>query len=251
MSEENKRSIRISVRNLVEFVLRSGDIDNRRSGNAQKDAMLAGGRIHRKIQKRMGSGYRAEVPLKHEVTDDEQEIVLRWKAGRTGSSTENGITVIDEIKGMYTDVARLEAPIEVHLAQAMCYGISTAATRIWTDPPAAHLLQSGDRRRSGRFQTDRSKEELEQWFSGVVHEYFKWARYLYHHELTRDASIRNLEFPIPVPGGTERPCGVCLPHDQPEKAAVHPGTDRDRKDVSTVFLRSARSGREKAISCFI
>ena len=55
MSEENKRSIRISVRNLVEFVLRSGDIDNRRSGNAQKDAMLAGGRIHRKIQKRMGS----------------------------------------------------------------------------------------------------------------------------------------------------------------------------------------------------
>ena len=61
MSEENKRSIRISVRNLVEFVLRSGDIDNRRSGNAQKDAMLAGGRIHRKIQKRMGSGYRAEV----------------------------------------------------------------------------------------------------------------------------------------------------------------------------------------------
>ena len=42
MSEENKRSIRISVRNLVEFVLRSGDIDNRRSGNAQKDAMLAG-----------------------------------------------------------------------------------------------------------------------------------------------------------------------------------------------------------------
>ena len=23
---------------------------------------------------------------------------------------------------MYTDVARLEAPIEVHLAQAMCYG---------------------------------------------------------------------------------------------------------------------------------
>ena len=109
MSEENKRSIRISVRNLVEFVLRSGDIDNRRSGNAQKDAMLAGGRIHRKIQKRMGSGYRAEVPLKHEVTDDEQEIVLSVEGRADGIFTENGITVIDEIKGMYTDVARLEA----------------------------------------------------------------------------------------------------------------------------------------------
>ena len=79
---------------------------------------------------------------------------------------------------------------------------------------------------------------------------FKWARYLYHHELTRDASIRNLEFPYPYREG-QRPCGVCLPHDQPEKAAVHPGTDRDRKDASTVFPAVHAIGREKAISCFI
>lgn len=37
------RQIRISVRNLVEFVLRSGDIDNRRTAGAQREAMLAGG----------------------------------------------------------------------------------------------------------------------------------------------------------------------------------------------------------------
>ena len=47
MSEENRKAIRISVRNLVEFVLRSGDIDNRRSGNAQKDAMLTRSRRSR------------------------------------------------------------------------------------------------------------------------------------------------------------------------------------------------------------
>ena len=57
------RQIRISVRNLVEFVLRSGDIDNRRTAGAQREAMLAGGRMHRKIQRRMGSGYQAEVSL--------------------------------------------------------------------------------------------------------------------------------------------------------------------------------------------
>ncbi len=34
--------IRISVRNLVEFVMRSGDIDNRRTSAAEKDAMQAG-----------------------------------------------------------------------------------------------------------------------------------------------------------------------------------------------------------------
>ncbi len=55
---EQKKQVRISVRALVEFVLRSGDIDNRRSGAAQKDAMAAGTRIHKKIQKRMGGNYR-------------------------------------------------------------------------------------------------------------------------------------------------------------------------------------------------
>ena len=45
----------VSVRNLVEFILRSGDIDNTR-GYKDPDAMQQGSRIHRKIQKSMPSG---------------------------------------------------------------------------------------------------------------------------------------------------------------------------------------------------
>ena len=60
--------IRISVRNLVEFLLRSGDLDNRYGGRKEAEAMQAGSRLHRKLQKRMGSGYQAEVSLKHLVT---------------------------------------------------------------------------------------------------------------------------------------------------------------------------------------
>ena len=201
MSEENRKAIRISVRNLVEFVLRSGDIDNRRSGNAQKDAMLAGGRIHRKIQKRMGSGYRAEVPLKHEVQDEEQEITLLVEGRADGIFTENGIPVIDEIKGMYTDVSRLEEPIEVHLAQAMCYGYFYCCDKDLDGIRLQMTYCNLETEEIKRFQTDRSREELETWFSGVVHEYFKWARHLYHHELTRDASIKHLEFPFPYRAG--------------------------------------------------
>ena len=58
--EKEQPLIRISVRNLVEFILRSGDIDNRIAA-ADKDAMLLGGKIHRKIQRRMGADYHAEV----------------------------------------------------------------------------------------------------------------------------------------------------------------------------------------------
>ena len=60
-----ENQVRISVRNLVEFILRSGDIDNRHSTKAQYDAMQIGSRLHRKIQGSMPGTYKAEVSLKH------------------------------------------------------------------------------------------------------------------------------------------------------------------------------------------
>ena len=64
MGNIEEQVIRLSVRNLVEFILREGDIDNRTTGSMEKDAMQQGSRIHRKIQRRMGSDYHAEVSLK-------------------------------------------------------------------------------------------------------------------------------------------------------------------------------------------
>ena len=54
---------KISVRNLVEFVLREGDITTSETGGPSVELMQMGSRIHRKIQKSMGPGYEAEVPL--------------------------------------------------------------------------------------------------------------------------------------------------------------------------------------------
>ena len=65
-----EKIIRISVRSLVEFILREGDIDNRISAGMEKDAMMMGSRLHRKIQRRMGSDYHAEVALKIQVPCD-------------------------------------------------------------------------------------------------------------------------------------------------------------------------------------
>ena len=42
--------IKVSVRGLVEFLLRTGDIDNRKK-SAPDDAMAEGSRIHRRIEK--------------------------------------------------------------------------------------------------------------------------------------------------------------------------------------------------------
>lgn len=53
--QEQLPVIKVSVRNLVEFILRSGDIDNRISLGQRADAMQEGSRMHRKIQRRDGS----------------------------------------------------------------------------------------------------------------------------------------------------------------------------------------------------
>lgn len=61
MEQKLLHTIKVSVRNLVEFILNSGDIDNT-NGGGDKEAMLQGGRLHREIQKNQ-SDYQAEVVL--------------------------------------------------------------------------------------------------------------------------------------------------------------------------------------------
>ena len=120
MSQDSNTVIRISVRNLVEFVLRSGDLDNRKTAGSQKEAMQAGSRLPIGIQKKMGAGYQAEVPLKHQI--QEEGFLIQVEGRADGILTEPSGVTIDEIKCMYMDVNRLEEAVPVHMAQAACYG---------------------------------------------------------------------------------------------------------------------------------
>ena len=93
-----KPVIRISVRNLVEFILRNGDLES--GGTAgDKEAMLKGSRLHRKIQKQMGSHYQAEVSLKKDT--EYEDLILRVEGRADGIFTQNEKICIDEIKGVY------------------------------------------------------------------------------------------------------------------------------------------------------
>ena len=78
--DENLPMIRISVRNLVEFILREGNIDNRTGGGQDPENMQMGSRIHRKIQRQMGSDYQAEVPLKTEIVCDGFTLKIEGRA---------------------------------------------------------------------------------------------------------------------------------------------------------------------------
>lgn len=184
---------RISVRNLVEFILQSGDLDSRR-GTMDKEAMLKGSRLHRKLQKQMGSGYRAEVSLKMETCYEDLSITTEGRAD--GIFEEEGEVWIDEIKGIYGNVELLLEPVKVHKAQAMCYGyiygIQEGLSQIGIQMTYANL----DTEVVKRFREMISMKELEEWYQKLLDEYHKWLSYQKRWKEERNQSLKNLEFPF-------------------------------------------------------
>lgn len=185
--------VRISVRNLVEFILRSGDIDNR-AGGAEKEAMQQGGRIHRKIQKSMGSDYHAEVVLKYEIPCKEFILSLEGRADGI-IETPTGV-VIDEIKGVFKELEKITEPVPVHQAQAMCYAYIWASQKKLDEIGVQMTYCNLDTEDIKRFQSVYTYQELERWFLELIGKYEKWARYQIRWRKTRNTSIKDVEFPF-------------------------------------------------------
>ena len=185
--------IRISVRNLVEFILRAGDIDNR-IASTDKDTMQLGSRIHRKIQKQMGPDYHAEISLKYEIPCKDFTLKLEGRADGIIELPE-GI-VIDEIKGVLRDLNQIKEPVPVHLAQAMCYAYIYASSHNLPEIGVQMTYCNMETEEIKRFQSGYIFEDLERWFYELIGKYEKWARYQIQWKKKRDKSIKDVEFPF-------------------------------------------------------
>lgn len=193
--------IRISVRNLVEFILRHGDIDNR-TGGADKDAMQQGSRIHRKIQRQQGAEYRAEVPLRYQITCD--GFILSVEGRADGIIELPKRVVVDEIKGVFKDLKRLEEPQPLHLAQAKCYAYIYAEQNNLEEIGVQMTYCNLDTEEIRRFRETYTRAELKKWFEKLVSEYEKWARYQMTWRAKRNASIKIVEFPFEYRDGQKK-----------------------------------------------
>ena len=188
--------MRVSVRNLVEFILREGDIDNRHGGpGVDQEAMLAGGRIHRKIQGGKGSNYQAEVSLKGVFPREGYDLIVEGRAD--GIMTEaDGTVTVDEIKGVYRDIHQMEKPDKLHLAQAKCYaylyGVQENREQMRVQMTYVNLETEEIR----YFREDFSMEVLEPWMQALAEAYGKWTDFQIAWEETRNASARALTFPF-------------------------------------------------------
>ena len=265
------QELHTSVRNLVEFILRGGDIDNR-SGRMITDAMMEGSKIHRKIQRSMGEDYQAEVPLALTIQAEEYMLVIEGRADgiaygefpnqnsekeayaqdtfldRTDKSEE--MVYIDEIKGVYRNVATMEAPVYVHKAQAMCYAYIYALQN--------HLDQIGVQMTYCNLDTEDVKlfqevfawDTLADWFGNLIAEYRKWADWQIMWRRKRQESIQNLEFPYPYREGQRKLVGDVYRTIRRGKNLFIQAPTGVGKTISTIFPAVKAVGEELADRIF-
>ncbi len=196
--EKPMGELRVSVRRLVEFLLREGDIDNRHQAGAE-NAMQEGSRIHRMLQKRMGSDYQAEVSLKAQFPADGYNIVVEGRADGILDVREK--LMIDEIKGTYRDLNRMKRPVAVHLAQAKCYAYLYTRQKP-RDRVQVRLTYCNIETEDIRyFYEEYDLQELEKWFLELLKEYRKWSDFTWKWGGIRQTSLEALQFPFPYRDG--------------------------------------------------
>lgn len=254
--QDDIKSIRISVRNLVEFILCSGDLDNTGTRN-DADAMQAGSRLHRKLQKQMGVNYTAEVPLSITVpvTKDGIDFELTVEGRADGiilndaeaipedfsvlkfEEEENNPpeVVIDEIKGVYMELSHMSEPVGVHRAQAMCYAYIYATKNKLSRIGIRMTYCNLDTENLKYFEETFTYEQLSSWFDHLVSEYAKWAAWQIRWTEKRNAAIKALDFPFPYREGQKKlVTGVYKSILRKKKLFIEAPTGVG-KTISTVF----------------
>lgn len=240
MGKDVDNQLKISVRNLVEFILRFGDLDNRSVGRRDTDAMQEGSKIHRKIQKRMGSGYSAEFPLSITTTitsaDITFDLLVEGRAdGIINQPEEKPSIIIDEIKGVYMELSHLENPVDVHKAQAMCYAYMYAKLYNHVEIGIRLTYCNMETENIKYFEETFTLEYLEDWFANLTREYGKWAAWQIRWNEHRNASIKTLDFPFTYrPGQKDLVTGVYKSIIRDKRLFIEAPTGVG-KTISTIF----------------
>lgn len=252
-------ALHISVRNLVEFLCRGGDIDAGSGLGTDVTAMQEGARIHRLIQHRMGAKYHAEVPLKYKCDYDEYSISIEGRADgiicdmdedEDGNKTPVSDVIIDEIKTMQTDVTKMKEAVYVHKAQAMCYAYIYATQHNLEKITVQMTYCNSETEEIKRFAEDFSYDEINKWYENLMKQFKKWTDFIFEQRQLRQESIGNLEFPFEYrEGQRELVVSVYKTINRGKTLYIQAPTGVG-KTIATIFPAVAAMGQNKADKIF-
>lgn len=186
--------LELSVHQLVDFVLRTGDIDNR---VFNRSSMNEGTLLHALYQSKQSDNYLSEIPLEVTLHIDDIDIHIEGRADGIIKKGK-GKYVIDEIKTTIIDLETFYKENEAwHLGQAELYGYMFCKQNE-LDEIEVRLTYISQKKHSDKLiKTYRySFLELEQKVYGYVEEYLEFYHIILSLRNERDASLKNISFPF-------------------------------------------------------
>lgn len=242
----------------MEFICRSGDIEAG-SGRDSLKAMQEGARLHRKIQKSMGSRYRAEVPLKISIERENYAVVVEgradgvwcdWDENEAGEKTPVSEVIIDEIKTLPGDVEKLEAPFCVHEAQAKCYAYIYARENNLAAISVQITYCNPETEAVKRLKKEYAFADIKSWFDGLMEEFYRWTDFVFEQRALRQQSIAGLQFPFAYRKGQRSLVVSVYKSIMQEKVLYIQAPTGVGKTMSTIFPSVAAMGQGKLDKIF-
>ena len=186
--------VKLSARELAEFLLRSGSIDSRHSGVMRAQE---GARIHRRLQaackKQEGSDYQSEVYLKGERKLDGLCYQIDGRADGIFTSPD-GIRTIDEIKTVEGEVLQDSCP--EHWAQARIYAALLCELEGLSQVRVQLTYFRIDLQQTVIYTEEEDAAWFENYLIGLLTQYSPWARREDDWRRERTASLSQLVFPF-------------------------------------------------------
>ncbi len=239
--------IKISIRNLVEFIMRHGSIDNRYTSSIKA---IEGIRGHQRVQKSYGDNYTAEVPLKYTLTYEDLEIMVEGRAD--GILIEEDKTIIDEIKTTTKDLLLIDENTNpLHWAQAKCYGYIYSMQNELDNIDIQITYYNIDTKSTRILRQSYTLKELEEFFFWLIDEYKSWAQLESDWVNKRNESIKKLKFPFENyrPGQRELAVRVYKSITDSKKCFAQAPTGTG-KTISTIFPAIKAMGEDKTSKIF-
>jgi DNA excision repair protein ERCC-2 len=181
----------VSVRELIEFVLREGDLGGERRF-VGSDRALAGIRGHQKIQRSRPVGYQKEIPV--ELMLEADDFTLHVRGRIDGLLVTDREILLEEIKTVQGWDKRADA---LHWAQAKFYGFIYARDHGLHEIVIQLTYLELTTDTVTEFRETFSRDELATFFTETTAIYSDWVRQQYRWVRERNDSIRSLAFPFP------------------------------------------------------
>lgn len=182
--------LKLSVRELVEFICRSGHI---LSAFTNTTRAIEGTRLHQLIQRRQDDTYRSEVTLSYEYTF-QNGVVLQISGRADGIITTDEGIIIDEIKSTALELDNIEAK-PVHFAQARLYAYIYASQQQQAAMQVRLTYIHIETKEIRYFYESYTFEELEAFFFSVMNAYERFVVIIQADTKLRDKSLKELRFP--------------------------------------------------------